>query len=417
MMDLWDLARHRKVGKTWVRDSQQGYNGSYNPVVFHTFEGGQETWDFEHSWWFYQKQLKAGKIRPSDYGDPFKTIVSGYEDDGRRYIANKPKSYSYEGPIFAYVDHANSGSLNPAWYPGADFTPKGTLDAMGTIAISRCAPTNPHANAYSAVGEIVRDGLPSALGVNALLKRDVPGEYLNYEFGIKPFLSDVQKLISAYKDADRVMSQYIRDSGRLVRRSYRFPSSVETIQDSKVEGWSARSNCPNILYIQRFGTLSTVVTVQKETWFSGAFSYKACEPRGLAGVRDSIRKYNEVYGLSPTLKANWDLTPWSWLVDWFTNMGDVLNNLSMMLSDGLVLRYGYIMQHSVRTTTYTLDGIGLYPDQPVSPCYQKFTSDSKIRYKATPFGFGFNMSALTDRQIAILSALGMSRGGSVARTY
>lgn len=121
---------------------------------------------------------------------------------------------------------------------------------------------------------------------------------------------------------------------------------------------------------------------------------------------------NKLLGTRLTPEVLWNLAPWSWAADWITNTGDVLHNISMFAQDGLVLRYGYVMEETIIERTWTLHGVGFKS----SPGPYNFSSTlreiHKVRRKATPFGFGVSEEAFTPRQYSILAALGMSRGRS-----
>jgi hypothetical protein len=161
------------------------------------------------------------------------------------------------------------------------------------------------------------------------------------------------------------------------------------------------------------GTLTTTTTVERKRWFSGAFTYYAKKPSSFSDIESRVQELNYLYGLAPTPEAIWDLTPWSWAADWIANMGDVLNNLSMYLTDGLVMRYGYVMEKTTTTVAYTHAGTNLKGVGPIFPS-QTFRSITKRRRPATPFGFGLTYSGFNTRQWAILAALGISRGKNIA---
>jgi hypothetical protein len=122
----------------------------------------------------------------------------------------------------------------------------------------------------------------------------------------------------------------------------------------------------------------------------------------------SILALADRFGLTISPELLWELTPWSWAVDWFTNTGDVISNISDSQKYGLVMPYGYMMEHSI--TKYTYEPVGwklkdnLGTVQPIS-----FVKETKRRKTAHPFGFGVTDSDLDSGQVAILSALGLSR--------
>jgi hypothetical protein len=133
-------------------------------------------------------------------------------------------------------------------------------------------------------------------------------------------------------------------------------------------------------------------------WFSGAFThYYSRTPKEKAFFR-SIQSARDVYGLDLSLEVVWNLLPYSWLADWQGNIGDVFHNLSRFSQDGLTMKYGYIMRTAYVKHIYTY-----------GPSTFTLISSVKQRRKASPFGFGVALNTLSDRQWAILAALGQQK--------
>lgn len=107
-----------------------------------------------------------------------------------------------------------------------------------------------------------------------------------------------------------------------------------------------------------------------------------------------------------TPEVLWELAPWSWAVDWFSNTGDVIHNISTLGYDGLVMEYGYMMTHTQYDrrveATALVNGVSVSA-RTVS------RRETKRRTVATPYGFGIDDTTLSPRQLAILAALGLSR--------
>jgi len=75
----------------------------------------------------------------------------------------------------------------------------------------------------------------------------------------------------------------------------------------------------------------------------------------------------------------------------------------------MVLRYGYVMEHTiVRDDWYFVGPTGL-ADKNVRPPVVSFVAETKLRRKATPFGFGLSYGSFSNRQKAIIAALGLSQ--------
>lgn len=122
-----------------------------------------------------------------------------------------------------------------------------------------------------------------------------------------------------------------------------------------------------------------------------------------------LKEYNRLFGVIPTPKTAWELTPFSWLLDWGGNFGDVITNVSQLGQDGLVLTYGYVMCHSKVTYDYVWKGrvyVGNIPTP--TQVTNRVVIDVKQRQGANPYGLGWTTSELTPKQLSILAALGIS---------
>jgi hypothetical protein len=117
----------------------------------------------------------------------------------------------------------------------------------------------------------------------------------------------------------------------------------------------------------------------------------------------------KLLGADLTPDSIWNLAPWSWMVDWFSSAGSVVENWSSWMINNQVLLYGYMMEHTIATNTYTYVGNTGFRTPVAPPFDVTLVSETKIRRQATPYGFGINLSQLSKRQIAIIAALGLSR--------
>jgi hypothetical protein len=167
---------------------------------------------------------------------------------------------------------------------------------------------------------------------------------------------------------------------------------------------------------------------ETKRWFEGVFTY------ALPSSTDSWKRAlgfgsdaDALYGIALSPSVLWELTPWSWAVDWFTNAGDVINNVTSFGLAGLVMRYGYMMEESIERIVAE----GRCPDanvgdfaivgnnkQPAivnlrhvpSGTYVVGTeSVTKRRRPASPFGFSVGWEGLSPTQLAITAALGITR--------
>jgi len=326
-------------------------------------------------------------------------------------------SWKYDGAVLPFDPTAYQG-FDP--YPELPLDMRGDLDKEGATAIARCKPTNSVADAAVFLGELMVEGLPSITGVRTwedrwkslkTVDKTAAAEHLNIEFGIRPLVSEMQSFVTAASHARKVLDQYERDAGRVVRRRYDFPTDERTVDQGKVLDATPYGPASSQFFVGNSGIGGEVHRVDRFTrrvWFSGAFTYWI--PSGQDSLSKFMRNYAEAdklfgTGLSPD--TIWNLTPWSWAIDWFSNAGDVVSTLSDMATDGLVMRYGYIMEHVKMSSTFTHHGTAYKGGHQVQPLV--YSVETKKRVPANPFGFGISWEGLSPRQLAILAALGITR--------
>jgi hypothetical protein len=380
-----------------------------------TILGSQETESEGHPW-------RRSKVSPlQDVGGNFRTIKKTMSaPHGASVAISEPPVFfqfnweqrkTYVGPVYPFIP------ANMRWPSSAESSSL-KLDQLGAVAVSRCKPEHPIPNLTELVGELARDGIPRLpldrwqQVTKDNLDKEVAGEYLNAEYGWKPLISELTELASAFVDAERKLAQYERDARRVVRRRYSFPSehTSETTQISVPNG-------PPVMEPEGINALRTSVrnlvrvrSIDRHCWFSGAFTYflppefdSRKELTKLTSLADRI------LGLELTPSVLWELAPWSWAIDWFSNTSEVLSNFTDIASGSLVMRYGYLMEHTIITDTYSL--VDPRPLQgmraPVPPV--SFTTEVKLRRRANPFGFGVSWSGLSAWQLSIAAALGINR--------
>jgi hypothetical protein len=305
------------------------------------------------------------------------------------------------------------------------------LSSLGTTAISLSSPTNPASDLGTTLAESVREGIPSLPGIKlwkgrTAIAKAAGSEYLNAEFGWLPLVDEVKSVRDAAVHHRDIMQHYHEGEGSNTHRSFSFPS--ERSEQSYVSGqaypeaiWPAHSYAV-------FETVAPQRTISlvRETkrWFEGCYTY------GLPSSTDSWKRAmgfgsdaDQLFGIAFTPDVLWELTPWSWAVDWFSNAGQVINNVTNFGLAGLVLRYGYIMEESIERVTASYDGFVVrsleqttssnpfpnYGTTRVGPSSCGIEFVTKRRAPASPFGFSVGWEGLSPTQLAITAALGITR--------
>jgi hypothetical protein len=410
-------SRHYGEGRvTWKglrRISNQGPNGPWDADPGTTtggtkaYSGTQVTTSEGHP---FRNNPNVGR---ADIGGNFYSQKRYVSHEGGRNlkVRFKPTSQQwaqqdYSGPVLAVDPSSNL-------YPSDQASAIAALHAYGTTAIANTKPTNPVAGLTTALVELHRDGLPHLFGSTlwegrTSIIRSAGEEYLNKEFGWDPLVNDIKSFASGVVHASDVIERYKRGIGKPTRRRFDFTP----IESSTTTNLGAALPYTGQPYAYLFGvgtngTLSVETRVSKQRWFTGAFTYYF--PAKLGGKMSDLSILAQRLGLELTPEVLWEAAPGSWAVDWFSNIGDVISNWTSFHEDGLVMLYGYMMEHTIVSNTYRLDGAILADGRPCPVSPVTFVIETKQRQGATPYGFGLNFGALSGFQKSIMGALGLTK--------
>ena len=140
--------------------------------------------------------------------------------------------------------------------------------------------------------------------------------YLNWNFGWAPFLGDLQKVANIV-DTVRARLQWLRDTwGKKTRLHYEsksfwspplFPHSME------LGAWPASGRASRSYY--------------RADFHAGAWLTHHLE--GLNDKLAELRAIGVALGFTSPIKAVWDEIPFSFVVDWLTNVGSALDELAI----------------------------------------------------------------------------------------
>ncbi len=283
-----------------------------------------------------------------------------------------------------------------------------TFGSSSTKAAARTNPSRPEINVPVSLVELREvpkmlrhagrflNGTAFKHGNNGLsAAKEVAAENLAIQFGWAPILSDLAKIAEFQKRYDRRVNELNRlYSGSGLKRRIDLGS------------WSA-SKTVNVWAWSTHGIYVNVPVVQNSVARNWAVvKWQPDSPaRAIPGSDDFNRK---LLGLTPSNipSAAWELLPWSWLTDYFSNMGDYIsltNNHLLAKCIG-----GTIMHNGVLTSSWNSKYIG--GSLHFSAGYRRRTSKHRRPFTAfdfTPISGSFPI--LSGRQTSILSSLAMLR--------
>lgn len=199
------------------------------------------------------------------------------------------------------------------------------MPSVGASATRLLAQTNPgRANVSLPVFIAEMRDLPHAIksikdiGDQLIRKkvprtRDVAGQLLSWEFGWRPLLSDLRK-ITNFSDMIQKRSREIErlfSKGGLKRRLTLFEGNADHSQNLIIA-----SSLGELVYVRQDRTTTT------RRWGTVRWRPSAMPPKGPNDVTRLAMK--AVFGLSIQAEDVWNILPWTWLIDWSSNVGEYL---------------------------------------------------------------------------------------------
>jgi hypothetical protein len=310
--------------------------------------------------------------------------------------------------------------LNTLYSSGyAKARPGNPVAGLGQFIIElRDLPQIPFTSLYASQRKVPFAAIPGILLRTLEGFRSLGSEYLNVVFGWKPFVSDLRKTYYLWQAIDKQMAQIVRDNGKGIRRK-------RTLSDDTVMTETAKTGTCTVygfppIQPEWVVTWNCRITTQLKTkvWWAGSFRYYIPDVSSSAWNK---RARLALFGALPTPELLWSVLPWSWLIDWFSNVGDVISNISPNAIPNLTTDYAYVMRHTTRTVDNRAHAS--WPRKPKTVWYDTgwdsgdetwhsvYKFETKERFGGVhPFGVsvGGNVQ-MTAQRYAILSALGISR--------
>lgn len=224
------------------------------------------------------------------------------------------------GPNFRYYREYFPVSLSPSSHLPLPSRP--SASAAATTLLARTNPGRAEVSIPVFIAEL--KDLPHMVksAGDYLLKRrknwfrSTAGQYLSWQFGWSPLFSDLRKMLdfesSVTKRAKEIERLY---SNKGLKRRVRLGNwgAAETHNSQAIEsglGTVLSARMSIFTQSERWGTVRWLPTDRPTSILD------------LPDYRKLARK--AVFGLSFQAEDAWNLIPWSWLVDWFSNAGEYL---------------------------------------------------------------------------------------------
>lgn len=259
------------------------------------------------------------------------------------------------------------------------------------------------------------------------MPKRVSDDFLAIQFGWAPFVSDVVTMCDAVIFSEQYIADITAMNNTWVKRK-RVSQDVQSTRRLKrfytqsvlPNGFTVVDLCKDFVLDGQIcrGYCDVHADESLRVWYEGSFKFYRPEfdmtSDDYSSVVQTVNRHITLYGLSVSPTHIWKALPWSWLVDWFSNIGDLIERADEQYNDGMVAKYLYVMHHLVRSIrsihylNFWSGALTLQFDRLV---------ETKLRHNASsPYGFvlGGDLSA---SQWSILAALGLSRNVKFAKSF
>jgi hypothetical protein len=225
--------------------------------------------------------------------------------------------------------------------------------------------------------------------------------HLTKRWAIAPLVKDLVNLYNFQKSVNNRMTElYALRDGRTLRRRCHFGT------------FSAIADTTPVLHGLAFVvTGRRRVVTRCKTWGTAEWKLLPNSKLPLLGYNPLLRKaWTSVTAANSygALAAAWELTPWSWLVDWFSSVGTCINASNNAL--GLTFGRLSLMRHSLSISEYK--ALSPFPPTITLDGWYVEEMERKERYPVFPvIPVPLpTLPVLTTRQLSILGALAVLKG-------
>jgi hypothetical protein len=224
--------------------------------------------------------------------------------------------------------------------------------------------------------------------------------FLGYEFGIKPLIRDMSNMVnfvgSVRKKIDALDKLYSHGGEGT---SY----NATVFKDSKT-AVIGNGYISNLYGETNYFSFSASTEVKK--WVSLKWRPLSAPPKTADDKFWLAARL--AYGLDISFSTLWEAMPWSWLVDWFTNVGDVLNNTRNTIPCNATNSCIMLQTRTFWSNASRVSGKGGFPHLHPAPRLEQIRTPGG---GTGGIGLTHDLPFLNGEQLSILGALAVSRLG------
>jgi len=276
--------------------------------------------------------------------------------------------------------------------------------AIAWKILAESNPSAPHVSLPSFLGEL-KDFTSLIKGRGDTLLKQAAQGYISWRWVVKPLYNDLQAMLKFTEAVNqRLTWLYHLRQGKFLKR--RVHLGVSEIKDA-----------PTNVTLHSEGVIISgqrQVTWRKEAWGTAQWKLEPGSTLPQMGY-GPLKKLSAALagGITSheTLATAWQLCPWSWFADWFTNLDETIAATNNTI--GCTWSKICYMQRTSSVTTYTVTSalpLNWTTLSLTGPHYAEFVRKERLPVTPVlPFTFSY-LPILDSGKWSILGALALSRG-------
>lgn len=150
------------------------------------------------------------------------------------------------------------------------------------------------------------------------LLKNIANGHLNYSFGWRPFLSDCSRIVSALASFQKKLRQLQQDNNKPVKRHFRRPMDSIDLPAKKTGSANIVSG------VTGYWTQETAFLVPPTYCATCVFKYVLPD---MSLVSNQVKAFLDTLGVQADATIIWNAIPYSFVVDWFFNVGGWIHSL------------------------------------------------------------------------------------------
>lgn len=310
---------------------------------------------------------------------------------GKNFNSSGVQGYTFDS--YNQLRTTNSPGIPGTAIPVSDGLVRPSDTQLFTSLVAMTNPSRAHVDLPLFVYELRE--LPNLLMKRGdSLSKDAANGRLSLEYGWKPFVRDLKSFLDVTKQIQNRISEFEQLSRGGLKRKRKLWEG----QNSFPITWSSMNAHPLNWWC------GATQTVKSEIWGSVRWVASGQLPPSYSNEA-YVLALKAVLGLHLSPSLAWNALPFSWMADWYGNIGSYLDATRNIVP--CTYRNGFIMEH----ITYDSDiEIGWYPGPNdthhlMSDSRASVIHERKLRRVAPPIGVTARMPFLQDRQVIVLSDL------------